>query len=97
MKRLLSLVLCIIIGIGCMISASAAAVANPAVEAAPNDPPPQRMAYTHQTITQISISGGKAICVGNLTGYQGTTTKVEITLTLQRKLASSSTWSNYYS
>ena len=96
MKRLLSLVLCLILGLGCMTFASAAAYAGPAAEAEPNDPPPQRMAYTHQTITQISISGGKAICVGNITGYQGLTTKVDITLTLQRKLATSSTWSDYY-
>ena len=95
MKRLLSLVLCVILGIGCVVPASAAAPADLATEVE-LDPPILRMSYTHQTVTQISISGGKAICVGNITGYKGTTTKVEITLTLQRKLASSSTWSNYY-
>jgi hypothetical protein len=97
MKRFLSLALCLILGLSCMTLASAAASADLAAEVAINDPPPPtRMAYTHQTITQISISGGKAICVGTLTGYQSITTKVEITLTLQRKLASSSTWSDFY-
>ena len=48
------------------------------------------------TQTLIEINGGNATCVGSIAGHSGTTTKVEVTLTLQRKLASSSTWSNYY-
>jgi len=91
MKRLLSLALCLVLSFGCMTLVSAATPTE--AETAPS---PQRMAYTSHTQTAISISGGKAICVGSLTGYKGITTKVEITLTLQRKLASSNTWSDYY-
>jgi len=91
MKRFLSLALCLVLGLGCMALASAATPIEAEVA-----PLPQRFSYINDTVTSIGISGGKAICVGNLTGYQGTTTKVEITLTLQRKLASSSSWTNYY-
>ena len=96
MKRLLSLVLCLTLGLGCMTLASATAYGGSAAEAEPNNPPPQRLSYTNATQTLIGISGSKATCIGSLTGYQGITTKVEITLTLQRKLSSSSTWSDYY-
>lgn len=96
MKRFFSLVLCLILGLGCMTLVSAAAPADLTAEAEILDPPIQRLAYTLETKTLISISGGKAHCTGSLTGYQGITTKVDITLTLQRKLASSSTWTNYY-
>ena len=92
MKRVLSLLLCLVIGVGCMTIASAATLADEARE----PPPLSRFTYIFYTETNISISGGKAICVGSLTGYQGTTTKVAITLTLQRKLATSSIWTDYY-
>lgn len=92
MKRLLSVLLCMALVFGCATLVSAATSFDEVKE-----PPIQvRTAYTNSFKTLISISGGQATCVGSLTGYQGTTTKVEITLTLQRKLASSSTWSDYY-
>jgi len=97
MKRILSLLLCLVLCLGYMTLASAAAFVEPeATDVELKDPPPQRMSYTNATQTLIGISGGQAICVGSLTGYQGTTTKVEITLTLQRKLSSSNTWTDYY-
>jgi len=43
LKRFLSLVLCLILGLGCMTLAAATAFTDPAAEAAPNDPPPQRL------------------------------------------------------
>lgn len=93
MKRLLSLALCLILGLGCMTLASASSLK----EAETYDPrPPTRLSYIADTATNISIVGSNAICVGSCTGYQGTTTRVEITLTLQRKLATTSTWSDYY-
>ncbi|MCL2301280.1 MAG: hypothetical protein FWC27_14150 [Firmicutes bacterium] len=91
MKRLLALALCLVLGLGCMTAAYATEFSSA------NDPPTQtRMAYVSNTITSITISGGKANCLGDLTGYKGITTKVEITLTLQRKLATSNTWTDYY-
>jgi len=92
LKRVFSVLLCLAIGFGCMTLAHADTPADEAREPAA----PTRMAYVNVTRTNIGISGGQAICSGSLTGYQGTTTKVEITLTLQRKLASSSTWTDYY-
>jgi len=93
MKRLFSLVLCLILGLGCMTATSAASLEV----AEAYDPPPQtRFSFINSTDTVISISSGQARCTGSITGYQGITTKVEITLTLQRKLASSSTWTDYY-
>lgn len=92
MKRILSALLCLVIGFGCMTLVSATTPADEARELSA----PTRMAYVSETRTNIGISGGKATCTGSLTGYQGTTTKVEITLTLQRKLATSNIWSDYY-
>lgn len=91
MRRIFSVLLSLVIGLSCMVLASATTFAET------NEPPPQlRMLYIGGTETLISISGSNAICVGSLTGYQGVTTKVEITLTLQSKLSSSSTWTNFY-
>jgi len=43
-------------------------------------------AYTHSTNTILSIpSSGTATAYASLQGYQGITTKVEITMTLQKK------------
>ena len=93
MKRILSALLCLVFCLGGMTFAFAAMP----VEAEAAEPPTiMRMSYTNNTTTLISIVNGQAICVGTLAGYQGITTKVEITLTLQRKLASSSTWTDYY-
>jgi len=92
LKRSLSVLLCLMIGVSCMTLASAATLTDEARE----QPPQLRMAYVSNAQTNIGINSGKAICVGSLTGYQGITTKVEITLTLQRKLSTSSTWTDYY-
>jgi len=44
-----------------------------------------KWSYTSATDTRLSISSsGTAICTGKITGYQGTTTKVEIYLYLQQ-------------
>jgi len=56
-----------------------------------------RFSYTNYTDTGIGIVSGKAIGVGDLEGYQGITTKVEITLTLQRRLKGTTGWSTYVS
>lgn len=42
--------------------------------------------YTKTTTASLSISSGEATCYGSITGYAGTTTKVTIELTLQRKV-----------
>jgi len=45
-----------------------------------------RFSYTNSTATTLSISSsGVSTSTARLNGYQGTTTKVDITMTLQRK------------
>jgi len=78
MKRIFTLLLCLLLGLSFATLSSA------------------RLSYINDATTNIGPSGGQAISVGVCNGYQGITTKVEITLTLQRKLASSSTWTDYY-
>ena len=42
--------------------------------------------YTNNTSTTLSVSGsGTATALANINGYSGTTTKVAITMTLQKK------------
>ena len=44
-----------------------------------------KYAYANSVITNLSISSaGKATCLASLTGYPGTTTKVEINMYLQQ-------------
>jgi len=93
MKRLFALALCFLLVFSCMMVASATTTS---ADEANTSPTPTRWSYINNTTTSIGISGGKAICAGSITGYKGITTKVEITLTLQRKLASSSTWDDFY-
>lgn len=42
--------------------------------------------YTNLVSTTLSISNGTAICKAKLTGKTGTTTKVKITMTLEKKV-----------
>lgn len=42
-------------------------------------------AYTKSTYTNLAIVSGSATCVASLTGYPGITTKVEITMYLEKK------------
>ena len=41
--------------------------------------------YTANTNTELYISGNTATCKASITGYNGTTTKVKIQMTLQKK------------
>ena len=41
--------------------------------------------YTSSIKATLSDLNGKAVCTGNVTGYNGTTTKIKITMTLQKK------------
>jgi len=81
----------------CLGAAGTIVVGATNVDAREAESIPTRLSYTNLTATSISISGGQATCLGHITGYNGTTTKVEITLYLERKLASSSSWSTYAS
>jgi hypothetical protein len=43
------------------------------------------MAYTRSTTQSLSISGGQAVATASITGYPSTTTKVKITLYLEKR------------
>lgn len=47
--------------------------------------PAPRYSYTNITNTSLNINSGVATCSGSLIGYQGVTTKVRITITLQKR------------
>lgn len=60
--------------------------------------------YTQSAAASLDISNGVATCLATLKGYSGTTTKIEVTMTLQKKTALwwpdviswSTTYNNYY-
>jgi len=90
MKKAISGILVALILMLGTVSAHAAAPAE-----ADTNQPQTRWSYINTTTTTLSIVGGQAIFGGSIIGYYGITTKVIITLYLEYKLASSSTWSPY--
>lgn len=76
LKRILSLVMCLVLmcGMGIVVSA----------ESAENQVQP-RYSYTNTISATLRNSNGKALCVGDVNGYHGTTTKIVLTMTLQKK------------
>jgi len=96
MKKVFRAILCLVLVL-CMGAAGAIVVGATNVDAREAESLPTRLSYTSTTTTTVGISGGQATCVGAVVGYNGTTTKIEITLYLERKLASSSSWSTYAS
>lgn len=96
MKKACSAILSLILVL-CMGASGGVSVSATDVSARESEPPLLRLSYTHLTRTSLTISGGQATCTGYLLGYNGTTTKVVITLYLERKTASSSTWTVYAS
>jgi len=92
MKKAISGILCLVLLALGAVYAQATSISDDAAESAP---PQLRWSYINTIKTSLVISGGQASCTGTVTGYNGITTKVEITLYLERKLASSNTWSPY--
>ena len=76
LKRILSLVMCLVLTCGMTIAVSA--------ESSENQVQP-RYSYTNTIGATLTKSSGKALCVGNVNGYSGTTTKIVLTMTLQKK------------
>lgn len=104
-KRGLSLIMVIVLLFGL----SAVSYAEPVVPAdkiiAENEPSIQPMYdYTRNYVENLSISNGTASCSATLTGINGTTTKIVIKMTLQKKTllwwseveAWSATYNTYY-
>ncbi len=75
-KRILALVMCLVLMCGTGLIASAETVDS---QVQP------RYNYTNIISATLTDSSGKAMCAGNVTGYNGTTTKIVLTVTLQKK------------
>lgn len=75
-KKILALVMCVVLMCGTGLIASA--------ETTENQVQP-RYSYTNIISATLANSSGKALCIGNVTGYNGTTTKIVVTMTLQKK------------
>ncbi len=75
-KRILSLVMCVVLLCGTGLIANA--------ETAENQVQP-RYSYTHGISATLANSSGKALCIGDVNGYDGITTKIVVTVTLQKK------------
>lgn len=75
-RKILALVMCLVLMCGTGLMASA--------ETAENQVQP-RYSYTRGISATLANSGGKALCVGDVNGYNGTTTKIVVTMTLQKK------------
>ena len=76
LKRILAIVMCMVLMCGMSIAVSA--------ESAENQVQP-RYSYTNTIGATLANSSGKALCVGDVFGYNGTTTKIVLTMTLQKK------------
>ena len=94
MKKLTAILVALVLVIGVCVAGTVSASATNDISA-DFRPPPQRLSYINYTATNIGISGGEATCTGLVVGYNGTTTKIIITLYLEYKLANSSNWSAY--
>ena len=76
LKKILALVMCVVMLCATGLIASA--------ETTENQVQP-RYSYTNIISATLTKSNGKALCVGNVSGYNGTTTKIVMTMTLQKK------------
>ena len=92
MKKLISLILCLILGISCFIFPANAAV----IEEETISP---MYTYTTSVTSNLSISSKTATCTSNVVGKSGVT-KIEITQRLQKKNGDSwnniKSWTNTY-
>ena len=75
-KKLLALVMCLVLMCGTVLIASAETVDN---QVQP------RYTYTRGISATLTNSGGKAMCAGDVEGYESMTTKIVLTVTLQKK------------
>lgn len=76
LKKILAMFMCLVLMCGMSIAVSA--------ETSENQVQP-RYSYTSGISATLRNSNGKALCVGDVLGYNGTTTKIVLTMTLQKK------------
>ena len=81
-KRIISLFLAVLLLMSC--SAFTVSATDESRVASTN--PPMRFSYINDTLTGLRIStSGVASCVADLSGYSGTTTRIDIEMTLQKR------------
>ena len=96
MKRVLSVLLCMVLLLGFIPVFASAGSADDDRAATSVGDSSTRMSYTNCAVASIGISGGQVISGGIIDGYKGITTKVEITLTIQRRANANSLWADWY-
>ena len=79
-KKAVSLML-----VAVLVLSAATVVSAQSIDTAEQAPVPTRMAYISSTNTSLTISSGQASAYARLIGYPGTTTKISITMTLQKQ------------
>ena len=89
-KRIFALVMCLVIMCGVGITATAQEVSSAedyAITVSENGESQIQPRYNYTNIISASLlnSNGNALCGANVLGYNGTTTKIVITMTLQKK------------
>lgn len=89
-KKILALVMCIVLMCGMGIVANAQGVSSAddytvTVSEEGESQVQPRYSYTNVISCLLSKSNGKALCVASVGGYSGTTTKIVIKMTLQKK------------
>lgn len=75
-KKILALVMCLVLMCGTGLVASAETVDSQVQPC---------YSYTHGVAATLTESNGKAMCGGEVDGYIGETTKIVLTVTLQKK------------
>lgn len=92
LKKILALVMCVVLMCGMGVVANAQGVSsadNYAVTVSENGESQiqPRYSYTNVISCLLNNYNGKALCVASVGGYSGTTTKIVIKMTLQKKTA----------
>ena len=90
LKKILALIMCVVLM--CSMGLSANAQSSISLEDYIIEDPSNNSEiqpyynYTYKVSASLGNSSGKALCGANVIGYNGTTTKIKITMTLQRKV-----------
>lgn len=76
LKKILALLMCVVLMCGMTMAVSA--------ESSENQVQP-RYSYTNTISATLRNSNGKALCIGDVNGYRDITTKITLTVTLQKR------------
>ena len=84
-KRIASLFLAVLLLFSYALCASANGATDARMEQKEEPPTIQRFSYINFALAGLNIKNGTASCVADMEGYPGTTTKVVIEMTLQKR------------